>query len=182
MLELLVAATGAFDVETATRAYLDTLQGPARAKSDAYFEEGLAPLWGTLAGVLVDWLLLRFRIASAIRARRADEQARMDRHRDHCLRLYADRIIRRCHGRSTPDTCARNATICSIGFRRLGGGTGDHRHGAGARALRSRDLRHSAARHAPAVGTAIGLFMLVGSWGRSSLRRCRNIPNRAGRC
>jgi len=31
MLELLVAATATFDVETATRAYLDTLQGPARA-------------------------------------------------------------------------------------------------------------------------------------------------------
>ena len=28
------AGTG-FDVEAATRAYLDTLQGPARAKSDA---------------------------------------------------------------------------------------------------------------------------------------------------
>ena len=68
MLELLVAATGAFDVETATRAYLDTLQGPARAKSDAYFEGGYwLLLWGTLVGVLVDWLLLRFRIASAIR-------------------------------------------------------------------------------------------------------------------
>ena len=34
-----VAAQG-FDVETATRAYLDTLQGAARAKSDAYFEGG----------------------------------------------------------------------------------------------------------------------------------------------
>ncbi len=68
MLELLVAATGAFDVETATRAYLATLQGPARAKSDAYFEGGYwLLLWGTLVGVLVDWLLLRFRIASAIR-------------------------------------------------------------------------------------------------------------------
>ena len=34
------AATPAFDADNATRAYLDTLQGAARAKSDAYFEGG----------------------------------------------------------------------------------------------------------------------------------------------
>jgi STE24 endopeptidase len=34
------AHAAGFDVEQATRAYLDTLQGPARAKSDAYFEGG----------------------------------------------------------------------------------------------------------------------------------------------
>ena len=43
------AAAASFDVETATRAYLDSLQGPARAKSDAYFEGGYwLILWGTL--------------------------------------------------------------------------------------------------------------------------------------
>jgi STE24 endopeptidase len=69
MLDLLATASGTFDVETATRAYLDTLQGPARAQSDAYFEGGYwLPLWGTLVGVLVDWLILRFRIANAIRS------------------------------------------------------------------------------------------------------------------
>ena len=48
---LLAAASAAhgFDVDAATRAYLDTLQGAARAKSDAYFEGGYwLPLWGAL--------------------------------------------------------------------------------------------------------------------------------------
>lgn len=69
MLDLLAATSGGFDVASATRAYLDTLQGPARAQSDAYFEGRYwLPLWGTLIGVLVDWLFLRFRIAHALRA------------------------------------------------------------------------------------------------------------------
>lgn len=62
------AANPGFDVEAATRAYLDTLDGPARAKSDAYFEGGYwLPLWGTLVAVLADWLLLRFRLSAAFR-------------------------------------------------------------------------------------------------------------------
>lgn len=69
MLELLAATSDGFDVASATRAYLDTLQGPARAQSDAYFEGGYwLPLCGTAIGVLVDWLFLRFRIAHALRA------------------------------------------------------------------------------------------------------------------
>ena len=57
MLDLLAATSDGFDVASATRAYLDTLQGPARAQSDAYFEGGYwLPLWGTAIGVLVDWL------------------------------------------------------------------------------------------------------------------------------
>ena len=68
MLDILATAGGGFDVETATRAYLDTLQGPARAKSDAYFTGGYwLILWGTAVGVLIDWLLLRFRIAAGFR-------------------------------------------------------------------------------------------------------------------
>ena len=68
MLDILAAAGGGFDVETATRAYLDTLQGPARAKSDAYFTGGYwLILWGTAVGVLIDWLLLHFRIAAGFR-------------------------------------------------------------------------------------------------------------------
>jgi STE24 endopeptidase len=52
-------ATG-FDPEAATQAYLGTLKGAARAKSDAYFEGGYwLPLWATLIGVLVDLALLR---------------------------------------------------------------------------------------------------------------------------
>ena len=67
----ILAATGnpGFDVETATRAYLDTLQGAARAKSDAYFEGGYwLTLWGAFIAILVDWLLLRFRLAHGFRS------------------------------------------------------------------------------------------------------------------
>jgi STE24 endopeptidase len=65
---LLAAASAAhgFDVEAATRAYLDTLQGAARAKSDAYFEGGYwLPLWGALVGIAAYWLMLRFRWSAA---------------------------------------------------------------------------------------------------------------------
>ena len=54
------AAPASFDVETATRAYLDTLQGAARARSDSYFEGGYwLLLWGTLVSVGLSWLVLR---------------------------------------------------------------------------------------------------------------------------
>ena len=53
------AAQG-FDIEAATRAYLETLQGAARAQSDAYFEGGYwLILWGALVGVVVNWAMLR---------------------------------------------------------------------------------------------------------------------------
>jgi len=53
-------AAPAFDPEAATRAYLATLQGAARAKSDAYFESGYwLLLWGALVGVASHWLMLR---------------------------------------------------------------------------------------------------------------------------
>ena len=69
MLDLLAVANPGFDVEAATRAYLDTLQGPARAQSDAYFTGGYwLILWGALVAILSDWVLLHFRIASGIRA------------------------------------------------------------------------------------------------------------------
>ena len=62
------AHAASFDVETATRAWLDTLQGPARAKSDAYFEGGYwLPLWGTLVAVLSDAVLLRFGLSARFR-------------------------------------------------------------------------------------------------------------------
>ena len=48
-----------FDVEAATRAYLDALQGAARARSDAYFEGGYwLILFGALVSALVYWLML----------------------------------------------------------------------------------------------------------------------------
>jgi STE24 endopeptidase len=56
-----ILAAGAFDPEAATRAYLSTLQGAARAKSDAYFEGGYwLLLWGTAVTVLVSWIALHF--------------------------------------------------------------------------------------------------------------------------
>lgn len=59
---------GEFDVESATRAYLDTLQGEALEKSNAYFEGGYwILLWGTLVAVIADGLFLRFRWSAKIR-------------------------------------------------------------------------------------------------------------------
>jgi STE24 endopeptidase len=63
-----VTAPGAFDVEGATRAYLDTLQGPARASSDAYFEGGYwLILWGAAVGIVSNWLMLRLGWSAAWR-------------------------------------------------------------------------------------------------------------------
>ena len=62
------AHAASFDVENATRAWLDTLQGPARAQSDAYFEGGYwLILWGTLISVLMDGLLLKFKLSALFR-------------------------------------------------------------------------------------------------------------------
>ncbi|KQT35383.1 peptidase [Sphingomonas sp. Leaf412] len=54
-----VAAAKGFDVDTATRAYLDLLTGPARAKSDAYFEGGYwLILWNAVVAIIVYGALL----------------------------------------------------------------------------------------------------------------------------
>jgi STE24 endopeptidase len=54
----LAAQAQGFDVDVATQAYLDLLQGPARAKSDAYFEGGYwLILWNALVAVAI-WLLI----------------------------------------------------------------------------------------------------------------------------
>jgi STE24 endopeptidase len=64
----MVAHAAAFDVDQASRAWLDTLQGPARAKSDAYFEGGYwLLLWGTLVSVFSDMLLLKLRLSARFR-------------------------------------------------------------------------------------------------------------------
>ena len=56
-----VSAAQSFDVDLATRAYLDSLQGAARARSDNYFEGGYwLILWGAVIGILVHWAMLRF--------------------------------------------------------------------------------------------------------------------------
>lgn len=62
-MDILAAASAAaqgFDVEAATQAYMNMVQGAARAKSDAYFEGGYwLLLWGTLVAVVSSWVMLR---------------------------------------------------------------------------------------------------------------------------
>jgi STE24 endopeptidase len=59
LLGMAALAAVPFDPESATKAFLATLKGAARAKSDAYFEGGYwLLLWGTLISVLVDLLIL----------------------------------------------------------------------------------------------------------------------------
>ena len=59
----------AFDVERATRAYVDSVPADARAKSDAYFEGGYwLRLWGFLYGLGVAGVLLFGRISSRLRS------------------------------------------------------------------------------------------------------------------
>jgi STE24 endopeptidase len=57
-----------FDPDAATQAYLDTLKGAARDRSDAYFEGGYwILLWGTLIGVLIDYIILRTGLSARFR-------------------------------------------------------------------------------------------------------------------
>lgn len=54
-----LAQTPAFDVDAATQAYMATLSGAARAKSDAYFEGGYwLLLWGFVVTVAVNLVFL----------------------------------------------------------------------------------------------------------------------------
>lgn len=62
------AHTQSFDVEQATRAYLDLLQGPARERSDRYFEGGYwLILWNAVVAVLVYGLMLRTGLSARMR-------------------------------------------------------------------------------------------------------------------
>ena len=80
------AASGGFDVEAATRGYLNLLSGPARAKSDAYFEGGYwLILWNALAAVAAYWLLL----ATGWSARMRDWAERVTKRRWLVPALYA---------------------------------------------------------------------------------------------
>ncbi len=59
----------AFDVDAATRAYLATFNGVARAKSDAYFEGGYwLILWNLVVGIAVTWAALHFGYAARLSA------------------------------------------------------------------------------------------------------------------
>lgn len=63
-LSILAAAAMAFDPEAATQAYLATLKGAARAKSDAYFEGGYwLILWGALVAIISELIQLHFGLA-----------------------------------------------------------------------------------------------------------------------
>lgn len=65
---LTFAVAASFDPEVATQAYLATLKGAARAKSDAYFEGGYwLLLWGTLVSALADLVLLRTGLSARFR-------------------------------------------------------------------------------------------------------------------
>ena len=67
-LHLFAEATAAFDPEAATRAYLATVNGAARAKSDAYFEGGYwLILWGALVGIASDLAILHFGLSAKFR-------------------------------------------------------------------------------------------------------------------
>ncbi len=59
----------AFDIDAATRAYLATFNGAARARSDAYFEGGYwLILWNAVVGIAVAWASLRFGYAARLSA------------------------------------------------------------------------------------------------------------------
>ena len=81
-----MAHAAPFDPEAATRAYLDTLQGAARDRSDAYFVGGYwLILWGALVSILADWILLR----SGLSARFRDWGERIARRRWLVPAIYA---------------------------------------------------------------------------------------------
>ncbi len=59
----------AFDVDAATRAYLATFNGAARARSDAYFEGGYwLILWSAVVALIVPYLFLRMGWAARLSA------------------------------------------------------------------------------------------------------------------
>ncbi|MDF8332828.1 M48 family metallopeptidase [Novosphingobium cyanobacteriorum] len=65
-----LAHAAPFDVEHATQAYLNTLQGAARARSDAYFDGGIwVEYIGGLVTVLACWVMVRLRLLAGLRTR-----------------------------------------------------------------------------------------------------------------
>jgi len=61
-------SAAAFDVEKASRAYIDTLSGEALEKSNSYYEGGYwLILWGAVVAVLVDFLILQSRLSARFR-------------------------------------------------------------------------------------------------------------------
>jgi len=75
-----------FDVEAATRAYLDRVSPEDKARSDAYFEGGYwLQLWTFLLGLAVAWLLL----GTGLSARMRDVAERLSKRRPLQTWLYA---------------------------------------------------------------------------------------------
>ncbi|MGC1386904.1 MAG: M48 family metallopeptidase [Steroidobacteraceae bacterium] len=63
-----VAASGHFNADAATAAYLATITPAARARSDAYFEGGYwLMLWDFVIGLLLAWALLGSRLSMRMR-------------------------------------------------------------------------------------------------------------------
>lgn len=61
-------AVSTFDVEQASRAYIDTLKGAELEKSNSYFEGGYwLILWGAVVGLLVDLIILQSRLSNRFR-------------------------------------------------------------------------------------------------------------------
>jgi STE24 endopeptidase len=80
------AASGHFDPDAATAAYLATMTPAARARSDAYFEGGYwLMLWDFLFGLLLAWALLGWRLSARMR----DFATRLTRFRWAQTALYA---------------------------------------------------------------------------------------------
>ena len=80
------AASGHFDADAATAAYLATMTPAARARSNAYFEGGYwLVLWDFLFGLLLAWALLGWRFSTRMR----DFAARLTRFRWAQTALYA---------------------------------------------------------------------------------------------
>ncbi|HET6440310.1 MAG TPA: M48 family metallopeptidase [Anaeromyxobacter sp.] len=90
--------TGSLDVEAATRAYLGELSGPARARSDAYFEGGYwLMLWNFLSGAFIALLLLFTGYSARMRDR-------------------AERITRRAYWRSAAYAAQYLVAVAVLSF------------------------------------------------------------------
>jgi STE24 endopeptidase len=63
-----LAASAPFDPEAATAAYISTLSGAAKAKSDAYFEGGYwLILWGAMITILAELIVLKTGLSARFR-------------------------------------------------------------------------------------------------------------------
>ena len=81
-----VTASGHFDADTATAAYLATMTPAARSRSDAYFEGGYwLILWDFVISLLLAWALLGWRLSARMR----DFAVRLTRFRWAQTALYA---------------------------------------------------------------------------------------------